>query len=59
MSPAHPPRPRCLCCAPLPPWTARVGQRWRPYPYAPWNAYNALWRAQHAYLNLRERTDCR
>ncbi|CCH69553.1 hypothetical protein BN10_20017 [Phycicoccus elongatus Lp2] len=51
------PAPSCThtCCAHIPAWTARAGQPWRPLPHAPWNLYNALWRAQHAYLTRRER----
>ncbi|GAB4078088.1 hypothetical protein GCM10028781_28560 [Nostocoides australiense] len=50
------PAPTCAhaCCARIPAWTARVGQPWRPYPDAPWNLYNAPWRAQHTWLTLRE-----
>jgi len=35
-----------ICCGRIPAWTAHVGQRWDVYTAAPWNLYNALWRAQ-------------
>jgi uncharacterized membrane protein len=35
-----------LCCGRIPDWTAHVGQRWDTFDVAPWNLYNALWRAQ-------------
>lgn len=35
-----------ICCGRIPAWTAHVGQRWDTYDVAPWNLYNAIWRAQ-------------
>ena len=35
-----------ICCGRIPAWAAHVGQPWDTYDNAPWNLYNALWRAQ-------------
>lgn len=35
-----------ICCGRIPSWTARIGQSWDTADVAPWNLYNAVWRAQ-------------
>lgn len=35
-----------ICCGCIPAWTAHIGQRWDTWDVAPWNLYNAIWRAQ-------------